>query len=239
MDGAYGGFAAALLDTADGVSVPDDLRAIALADSVAIDPHKWLYSPLEAGCVLVRQPSDLLAAFSAHPSYYHLEGEIESQPPVNYYEYGPQNSRGFRALKVWLGLRQTGRSGVIQQIVNDIALTEALAERVAQTPELHLATRELSIATFRYVPGNLTPGTSPDVDAYLDHLNTALLGRLQQSGEVFVSNAVLDGAFLLRACIVNFHTTIDDIEALPEIVVHHGRALDAEMRNSLTGRAHM
>ena len=238
VDGAYGGFAAALLGAADGVSVPDDLRAIALADSVAIDPHKWLYSPLEAGCVLVRQPSDLLAAFSAHPSYYHLEGEIESQPPLNYYEYGPQNSRGFRALKVWLGLRHTGRSGVIQQIADDIALTEALAERVAQTPELRLATRELSIATFRYVPGDLTPGTSPDVDAYLDRLNTALLGQLQQGGEVFVSNAVLDGAFLLRACIVNFHTTVADIEALPEIVVRHGRALDAEMRGGLNGRAH-
>jgi glutamate/tyrosine decarboxylase-like PLP-dependent enzyme len=101
-----------------------------------------------------------------------------------------------------------------------------------------LATRELSIATFRYVPGDLTPGTSPEVDAYLNRLNTALLGQLQQGGEVFVSNAVLDGAFLLRACIVNFHTTVADIEALPEIVVRHGRALDAEMRSSLNGRAH-
>jgi glutamate/tyrosine decarboxylase-like PLP-dependent enzyme len=95
-----------------------------------------------------------------------------------------------------------------------------------------LFTRELSIATFRFVPADLTPGT-PTIDEYLDRLNTALLERLQQGGEVFVSNAVLDGRFLLRACIVNFHTTVADVEALPEIVVRHGRALDAELRSQL------
>lgn len=238
VDGAYGGFAAALLDDAPGtpgaggIRVPEDLRAIALADSVAIDPHKWLYSPLEAGCVLVRRRADLLAAFSGRPSYYHVveEGD-DSQQPVSYHEYGPQNSRGFRALKVWLGLRQTGRSGVVRQIADDIALAEALAQRVAATPELQLVTRELSIATFRYVPGDLTPGSSTAVDTYLDRLNMAVLERLQQGGEVFVSNAVLGGRFLLRACIVNFRTTMADIEALPEIVVRHGRALDAELRS--------
>jgi aromatic-L-amino-acid/L-tryptophan decarboxylase len=232
VDGAYGGFAAGLVGEGHGGPVPDDLRGIALADSVAIDPHKWLYSPLEAGCVLVRRPDDLLAAFSAHPTYYHLTEGAEDQPPLNYYEYGPQNSRGFRALKVWLGLRQAGRVGVTQQIADDIALAETLAQRIADTPELQLFTRQLSIATFRFVPADLTPG-APTTDAYLDRLNTALLERLQQGGEVFVSNAVLDGRFLLRACIVNFRTTVADVEALPEIVVRHGRALDAAMRGEL------
>jgi aromatic-L-amino-acid/L-tryptophan decarboxylase len=235
VDGAYGGFAAALAgeDREDyGVSVSDDLRGIALADSVAIDPHKWLYSPLEAGCVLVRRQDDLLATFSAHPTYYHSAEEAAGEPPLNYFEYGPQNSRGFRALKVWLGLRQTGRGGVAQQIADDIALTETLARRIAETPELALFTRQLSIATFRFVPVDLTPGTTT-TEAYLDRLNTALVERLQQGGEVFVSNAVLDGRFLLRACIVNFHTTIADVEALPEIVVRQGRAVDAELRGSL------
>ena len=162
MDGAYGGFAAGLVGEEHGVNVPDDLRGIALADSVAVDPHKWLYSSLEAGCVLVRRRDDLLAAFSAHPNYYHLAEGAGDQPPLNYYEYGPQNSRGFRALKVWLGLRQTGRVGVTQQIADDIALAETLARRIADTPELQMFTRQLSIATFRFVPTDLTPGTSPN-----------------------------------------------------------------------------
>lgn len=151
---------------------------------------------------------------------------------MNYYEHGPQNSRGFRALKVWLGLRQVGRAGVTQQIADDIALAEALAQRIADTPELQVFTRHLSIVTFRFTPVDLTPG-APTIDTYLDRLNTALLERLQQGGEVFVSNAVLDGRFLLRACIVNFRTTVADIDVLPEIVVWHGRELDAVMRSQL------
>ena len=100
VDGAYGGFAAALPEA------PDDLRGLSLADSVAVDPHKWLYAPLEAGCALVRDPEALRAAFAYHPPYYHFE-----ERATNYVDYGPQNSRGFRALKVWLALRQVGAAG--------------------------------------------------------------------------------------------------------------------------------
>jgi aromatic-L-amino-acid/L-tryptophan decarboxylase len=238
VDGAYGGFAASLLGGAHGIGVPDDLRGIALADSVAVDPHKWLYSPLEAGCVLVRRRQDLLATFSARPVYYHFDeaAEVaESEQPTNFFEHGPQNSRGFRALKVWLGLQHVGRAGAARQIADDITLAETMARRINETAELQLFTRRLSITTFRYVPADLTPG-DPAVDAYLDQLNTALLERLQHSGEVFVSNAVLGGRFLLRACIVNFRTALADVEAVPEIVVRHGRALDAQLRDN-TGKA--
>ena len=100
VDGAYGGFAAAVPEA------PDDLRGLTLADSVAVDPHKWLYAPLEAGCALVRDPEALRAAFAYHPPYYHFE-----ERATNYVDYGPQNSRGFRALKVWLALRQVGAAG--------------------------------------------------------------------------------------------------------------------------------
>ena len=103
VDGAYGGFAAAV------PGAPDDLRALAEADSVAVDPHKWLYAPLEAGCALVRDPAALRAAFAYHPPYYHFE-----EHATNYVDYGPQNSRGFRALKVWLALRQVGAAGYRQ-----------------------------------------------------------------------------------------------------------------------------
>ena len=97
VDGAYGGFAAAVPDA------PDDVRALSLADSVAVDPHKWLYAPLEAGCALVRDPEALRAAFAYHPPYYHFD-----ERATNYVDYGPQNSRGFRALKVWLALKHVG-----------------------------------------------------------------------------------------------------------------------------------
>jgi len=115
VDGAYGGFAAALPD-ADA-----DLRALARADSVALDPHKWLYAPLEAGCVLVRDGQRLRDAFSYHPPYHHFGEEA-----VNLVDYGPQNSRGFRALKVWLGLQQVGRRGCVQMIGDDVALARRL-----------------------------------------------------------------------------------------------------------------
>jgi aromatic-L-amino-acid decarboxylase len=87
----------------------------------------------------------------------------------------------------------------------------------------------LSIATFRYVPADLEPG-QPSVQTYLNALNEALLARLKTSGGLFVSNAVLDGSFLLRACIVNFRTSEADVRAIPEIVAGEGRALDAELR---------
>ena len=221
VDGAYGALAAVLPDA------PDDLNAIGEADSVAVDPHKWLYSPLESGVALVRDPNALPDAFSYKPPYYHFESEDE--PKINYYEYGLQNSRGFRALKTWLALRQVGRSGYAKMISDDIRLAKALYDAADAHSELEAVTLSLSIATFRYVPSDLTPG-SEAAERYLSELNEALLTRLKTSGEAFLSNAVIGGAFLLRACIVNFRTSLEDIEALPDIVVRHGRALDGDMR---------
>jgi aromatic-L-amino-acid decarboxylase len=226
VDGAYGGFAAVLLN--DGKStVPGDLKGISEADSVAVDPHKWLYAPLEAGCALVRNPEALRDAFSYHPPYYHF-GE-HAEPTIDYYEYGPQNSRGFRALKVWLALRQVGRAGYMEMISDDIQLAQELYQLMEAHSELQAFTRGLSITTFRYVPPDLTTG-SEHVEAYLNKLNTELLNRLQKSGEALLSNAVIRGTFLLRACVVNFRTSLEDIEALPGIVTRLGREIDAAMR---------
>lgn len=223
VDGAYGAPAAALPEA------PVQLRGLAKADSIALDPHKWLYNPLEAGCVLVRDPRALIDTFSFHPEYYNFDNTKGDQSALNYYEFGPQNSRGFRALKVWLGLRQVGKEGYIQMIRDDIALAEELYKLADSHPQLQAVTHNLSIATFRYIP----PGLSPDDPAtgeYLNQLNQELLNRLQTGGEVFVSNAVVEGKYVLRACIVNFRTTLNDIEALPEIVVRLGKMLDAQMR---------
>ncbi|HYT76057.1 MAG TPA: aspartate aminotransferase family protein [Vicinamibacterales bacterium] len=221
VDGAYGGFAAAVPEA------PDDLRALSLADSVAVDPHKWLYAPLEAGCALVRDPAALRAAFSYHPPYYHLE-----ERATNYVDYGPQNSRGFRALKVWLALKHAGAAGYRAMIADDIRLSGAMASAVERHPELQLVTQSLSITTFRYVPLDLrTRAGDEQVERHLDALNRELLDRLQRGGETFVSNAVIGGRYVLRACIVNFHTDRADVDAVPEIVARMGRSVDAELRH--------
>lgn len=222
VDGAYGAFAAALPDASE------DLRAISQADSVALDPHKWLYSPLEAGCTLVRDPQSLVDAFTYRPDYYHFDDDPNGAG-IDYYAYGLQNSRGFRALKVWLGLRQAGREGTVRMIQQDIELMRVLYQLCESHPELQAFTHNLSITTFRYVPGDLLPGTV-EVDAYLNDLNTEILDRMEKDGQAYISNAILDGAFLLRACVVNFRTTLADIEALSQIVTRIGRVADIELR---------
>lgn len=190
--------------------------------AVAVDPHKWLYAPLEAGCVLVRGPRRLRGAFTYTPSYYH-----PAQGPTNFNEPGPQNSRGFRALKVWLALRQVGREGYVRMIQDDRA--------VGEHPELEAYMQALSINTFRYVPRDLSESRGrPETEAYLDRLNQALLERIQRSGRAFVSNAVLRGRHLLPAWIVNFHTTEADTAALPGIVAELGREVDATLRRTIS-----
>ena len=223
VDGAYGGFAAGLPETSD------DLHALKFADSVAVDPHKWLYAPLEAGCALVRDLQALRAAFAYHPPYYHFEEEA-----LNYVDFGPQNSRGFRALKVWLALKNVGAAGYREMIGEDIRLSTVMAAAVARHPELQLFTQELSIATFRYVPEDLRSTIGePATEEHLDVLNRRLVDRLQRSGEAFVSNAVIGRRYVLRACIVNFHTTEADVEAVPEIVARTGRVIDSDLRRTL------
>jgi aromatic-L-amino-acid/L-tryptophan decarboxylase len=219
VDGAYGGFAAAVPDASA------DLRALADADSVAVDPHKWLYAPLEAGCALVRDAEALRRAFSYHPPYYHFEEQA-----TNYVDFGPQNSRGFRALKVWLALRHAGASGYRQMIADDIALSRAMADAVRAHPELELLTQDLSITTFRYVPADLRGNDSDAARGYVDTLNRALLDALQRGGDLFVSNAVISGRYVLRACIVNFHTSLADVQAVPDIVVRTGQPIDQNLR---------
>jgi glutamate/tyrosine decarboxylase-like PLP-dependent enzyme len=218
VDGAYGGFAVAVPGT------PRDLEGLRLADSVALDPHKWLYAPLEAGCTLVRDPETLRRAFAYHPPYYHFGVEA-----TNYVDFGPQNSRGFRALKVWLALRQAGREGYVQMLGDDIRLSERLYALVDAHPELDACTQELSIATFRYVPPDLdtAPGSAAR-EEYLNRLNEALLDRVQRSGEAFVSHAIVGGRYVLRTCIVNLNTRAADIEQLPEIVARLGRETHTE-----------
>jgi aromatic-L-amino-acid/L-tryptophan decarboxylase len=178
--------------------------------------------------VLVRQADRLRDAFSYRPSYYHFDDQV-----VNYFDYGPQNSRGFRALKVWLALRQVGRAGYLKMIGDDILLARHLHQLLAHHPEFEATTQSLSITTFRYVPPDLKPQLgSEKVENYLNQLNQHLLTAVERSGEAFLSNALIGGKFVLRACIVNFHTSLGDVEALPLLLSRLGKEVDTALRRA-------
>ncbi|HTS27437.1 MAG TPA: pyridoxal-dependent decarboxylase [Bryobacteraceae bacterium] len=222
VDGAYGAFANSL------AGAPPQLEGLESADSVAVDPHKWLYTPLEAGCALVRDPSALRNAFSYHPPYYSFGGE-----GLNYYDIGPQNSRGFRALKVWLALQQAGAAGYREMIQGDITLARYLYDLAVDHPELEAITNHLSITTLRYVPQELRAEQgSHETEEYLNELNRRLLEAIEKSGEAFISNALIAGKYALRFCIVNFRASAGDLEAIPQLVAHLGRRIHAELRSS-------
>jgi len=231
VDGAYGAPAVALDDASD------DLKGLRLADSIAIDPHKWLYSSIEAGCLLVRDSSALHDAFAFKPPYYQFD-DNGGQEVKNYFEYGPQNTRGFRALKIWLGFQQAGASGYRRMIADDIALAHRLHEFVGEQELLEQGSVALSISTFRFVPADLRGRSRGDkaVTDYLNELNARIATALRLSGKAFVSNAHVEDRFMLRACIVNFRTTLDDVKALPRVIVDIGRDVDKKARpKSLRG----
>ncbi len=166
------------------------MRALREADSVAVDPYKWLYAPIEAGCCLVRDAGALRDAFAFNPPYYSFDEGV-----VNFFDYGPQNTRGFRALKVWLALQQVGADGYRRMMRDDMALAALLGQVLDARPDFERRTVGLSIVTFRYVPVDLRarraePGRC---SATSTALNRALLDVSQSAGEVFVSNAVTDG----------------------------------------------
>ena len=215
IDGAYGVPAAVV------PKYKNLFNGIKEADSIALDPHKWLYAPLEAGCTLVKNPQHLIDTYSSHPVYYNF-GNQDDEPSVNYYEYGFQNSRGFRALKVWMALQQVGKNGYIEMIGKDIELSQLLFEEAKKHTELEAVTQNLSITTLRYVP----LGFSQEKDTtYLNTLNEKLLNKLQQGGEVFLSNAVVTDRYCLRCCIVNFRTSKKDILEVIDIIVREGRKI--------------
>ena len=208
VDAAYGGPAV----LADRYAA--HRTSLALADSVALDPHKWLFVPIEAGAVFVRHPQALREAFSLVPPYIQASAPADpkTMDPVFglpwFSEYGFQQTRGFRALKCWMVMKQFGLRGYGAAVERCIALADRLAARIAEAGEFELLEpRGMSIACFRYAPAG---ATASEVDA----LNRRLLTALQLGGRYFLSGTTLDGRFYLRACIVNGRATEEDIDGL-------------------------
>lgn len=209
VDAAYGGPAVLLLDAYRGV-----LDGLGRADSIAIDPHKWLYVPVDAGLLLLREPGHARDAFSLVPPYLRIEdGEARW-----FSEYGFEQTRPFRALKIWMAMQHIGLDGYRELISHDLDLGEYLHGQVAVAPDLELLAGGLSVVCFRYVPRRR------DASA-LDELNRRLVRAVQVAGRVFLAGTTVRGASALRACVVNPGASRSDIDVLLTEVREHGARL--------------
>jgi glutamate/tyrosine decarboxylase-like PLP-dependent enzyme len=204
VDAAYGGFAAL------APSARPFFEHIGEADSVTLDPHKWLYLPVGCGCVLYRDPAAARAAFSQDAEYTRVIG-LQRDEAFAFWDYGPQLSRPFRALDLWLLLKYAGARRLGQAIERNIACAKYFEKLIRDSADFEmLAPVELSIFCFRYAP----PGFAGDLDA----LNERILVNLQRAGGSYLSNARIGGKFALRGCVLNYRTTERDMEILLEDV---------------------
>jgi glutamate/tyrosine decarboxylase-like PLP-dependent enzyme len=200
VDAAYGGFAAL------SPSLRPLFVGIAEADSVTLDPHKWLYLPVGCGCVLYKDPRAALAAFSHDADYLRVIGHQRDEA-FAFWNYGPELSRPFRALLIWLIFKYAGASALGQAIERNVACAKYLEERVRASRDFEmLAPVELSVFCFRYAP----PGFAGD----LNQLNERVLFALQLQGGSYLSNASIGGRFALRGCVLNYRTTERDMDIL-------------------------
>jgi aromatic-L-amino-acid decarboxylase len=219
VDAAYGG----------ALALSDELRpllaGIEQADSVTLDPHKWLSTPLGSGCIVVRDLKSLADSFGVYAAYVHQEEGIGRGVDLGF--MGPQFSRGWDALKVWVSLLAHGRKAYARRIEHDIELTHYLASRVDEHPDFELLATGLSICCFRYRPEGV------DDEDVLNRLNERLVTGLQVDGRVFPSNAILDGRFCLRTCIVNFRTEAEDLDRVLEVAAELGAQIHAGLSSTL------
>ena len=204
VDGAYGAFG--VLDPA----LTARYRGLALADSLTLDPHKWLGVPVDAGCALVRRADDLRDAFSVVPPYLRQDAGAEVG---TFAEYGLEQTRPFRALKTWATIAARGRDGIVGQVVRANGLARELAALIEHDPALELASPpETSIVAFRARP----PGCAPD---RIEAVNRALPQAVQARGRAFVTGTVYQGRETMRACILHPGSTETDLATLVTEVV--------------------
>lgn len=213
VDGAYGAVAAALPELAPL------FRGIERADSIAADPHKWLFVPYEAGAVLVRDPAALRAMFAVRADYLALEEESYLAGPVWLSDMGPQLSREFRALKVWAVMQAVGLDGYRALWRNDIAVAREIARLAGVHPRLEVpAQSDLSCFCFRYMPRSADP----------DEFNRRLLDRIHRDGRMMLTGTLLGGRFTLRGCVTNYRSTLEDARICVDTTVELADALERQ-----------
>jgi glutamate/tyrosine decarboxylase-like PLP-dependent enzyme len=219
VDGAYGGFSAV------SPKAHPLFAGLEQADSLAIDPHKWLFIPVEAGCTLVRDQNTLKEAFEQTAGYVETVNQGH-----NIYEYGFQLTRMDRSLKIYMALQYHGLDRFAAVIEQNMELIRYLGRMAEEAPDFELISKpQLSIVCFRYTPADLKG--QPEANPYVNFLNRKLEEKLIEGGKVLVSSTRLSGKFTLRACLVNYHTTPQDMEFLFNTVRANGEALDQEFRD--------
>jgi glutamate/tyrosine decarboxylase-like PLP-dependent enzyme len=217
VDGSYGAFAVL------AKSARKLFAGIERADSIALDPHKWLYLPVDVGCVIYRAPEIARAAFAHEAEYTRIIGE-EADEAFAFWDYGPELSRRFRALKVWMLLKGVGLDALGEAIERNLACARHLESIVRASDDFEMAAPiELSIFCFRYAPVRLRNESSQAIDAF----NERLLVALQRDGSSYLSNATLGGRFALRGCVLNYRTTLRDMEILLDDLRRVARSLPA------------
>ena len=204
VDGSYGAFAVL------AKSARKFFAGLERADSIALDPHKWLYLPVDVGCVIYRAPEIARAAFAHEAEYTRIIGE-KADEAFAFWDYGPELSRRFRALKVWMLLKGVGLDSLGEAIESNLACARYLESMVRASDDFEMvAPVELSIFCLRHVPVQLRNKSPQAIDAF----NERLLIALQRDGSSYLSNATLAGRFALRGCVLNYRTTLRDMEIL-------------------------
>jgi aromatic-L-amino-acid decarboxylase len=215
VDGSYGAFAVL------AKSARKLFAGMEQADSIALDPHKWLYLPVDVGCVIYRDPEIARATFAHEAEYTRMFGE-EADEAFVCWDYGPELSRRFRALKVWMLLRGVGLDRISEAIESNLACARHLESIVRASDDFEMAAPvELSIFCFRHVPMQLSSESPKAVDAF----NERLLVALQRDGSSYLSNATLGGRLALRGCVLNYRTTLRDMEILLDDLRRVGKSL--------------
>jgi glutamate/tyrosine decarboxylase-like PLP-dependent enzyme len=227
VDACYGGFARLAPSAAPLLAGLED------ADSIALDPHKWLYLPADCGCLLFRDPLAARPAFALDADYTRVTS-AHADEAFAFWDYGPELSRRFRALKVWMVLAHVGARAVGEAIESNLDCARHLAELVGASSDFELmAPVELSIFCLRHLPP-ATRGAgsrSEPEELELDRWNELLLQALQRDGSSYLSNARLRGRFALRGCVLNYRTTRRDME----ILIADLRRVAGEISRSVRG----
>jgi aromatic-L-amino-acid/L-tryptophan decarboxylase len=217
VDAAYGGFAI-LTDEAR-----DAFRGIERADSVTLDPHKWLFQPFETGCLMVRDPADLERAFRIFPEY--LQDTELGMEHINFADRGVQLTRSFRALKVWLSVQMLGVGAFREAIAEGIRLARRAEEHIRASESLEvLSGASLGIVCFRF----RARGAGRH-EAALEALNVRIQEAVIASGLAMMSSTRLHGRYALRLCILSYRTRWADVRATLDRIEALGTELEREL----------
>jgi len=217
VDAAYGGPAASTK------AAGKLFRGLEQADSLVVNPHKWLYVPAEAACILVREPAALRQTFQVAADYLKKENEAGVDAPLDFKDYSPQLHRNFRALKVWMTFKAYGAEKLRAAIESNIEIMRYLANRIDESQDfVRLAPVPLSVVCFQY---RTTDNFRHTDQQYLDDLNNRMLDALEKDGRVFLSGTTIHGKRALRACSVNHRLRREDVDFLLDVTRQVGRSL--------------